>query len=182
VEEEMMSENRMTEEQSRSLSDRKKKSLLAVFAALITVLIVACASQSASEHQQMIHEMGSNVMPFDLAKTQHVFEMTEKGGIQQVIIRDQKYSDQLVAVRQHLRHEAMLFSMGDYSDPTTLHGKDMPGIKELQAGFSQINVSYSELGNGAQLTFETSDMHLVTAIHRWFGAQLSDHGADATYK
>lgn len=27
--------------------------------------------------------------------------------------------------------------------------------------------------------FSTQDRHLLTAIHRWFGAQLSEHGADA---
>ena len=79
----------------------------------------------------MIHEMGSHVMPFDLAKTTHVFEMTETGGIQKVTIRDAKDVDQLAPIRQHLMHESMRFSEGDFSDPTSLHGKDMPGIKEL---------------------------------------------------
>jgi hypothetical protein len=39
-----------------------------------------------------------------------------------------------------------------------------------------------ELPHGAQITFITSDLKLITALHRWFGAQLSDHGADATYR
>lgn len=26
--------------------------------------------------------------------------------------------------------------------------------------------------------FETRDLRLLTAIHRWFGAQLSEHGSD----
>jgi len=122
------------------------------------------------------------VMPFSLAKTLHIFEMTESGGIQQVVIRDQADSDQVPMIRQHLRHEAMLFSSGDYSDPTSLHGVEMPGVKELAAGASQIRVVYEPLPNGAQIVFSTSDLHLLTALHRWFGAQLSDHGADAAYR
>jgi len=45
----------------------------------------------------------------------------------------------------------------------------MPGIKDLSAGVLQIKIMYSELANGAQLTFETEDIYLITAIHRWFG-------------
>jgi hypothetical protein len=152
------------------------------FLVLLTLLVASCASQAAQGRQQMVHQMGPDVMPFDLAKTQHVFQMTDSGGIQLVIIRDQKYADQLESIRQHLQHEAMRFSMGDFSDPTSLHGADMPGTKELGAGAAMVKVTYSELPNGAQIAFETSDTHLVTAIHRWFGAQLSDHGADATYR
>ena len=55
----------------------------------------------------------------------------------------------------------------------------MPGLKELQKGALLVKVSYSELPDGAEITFETTDLHLLTAIHRWFGAQLSEHGADA---
>ncbi len=154
-----------------------------VFIGLLSgLLITGCVSQPKHEHQAMIHEMGSHVMPFDLAKTQHVFEMTDHGGIQQVIVRDQRDSDQIPLIRQHLQHEAMRFARGDFSDPTSLHGQDMPGIRELAAEASRVKVAYSDLPNGGQLTFETDDLHLITAIHRWFGAQLSDHGSDATYR
>ena len=126
--------------------------------------------------------MGSQVMPFDLSKTQHIFQMTESGGIQQVIAKDPNDAEQVALIRQHLQHEAMRFSAGDYSDPTALHGADMPGVRELAAGAAQMTIDYSTLPNGAQLTFVSQDLHLITAIHRWFGAQLSDHGADATYR
>jgi hypothetical protein len=43
-------------------------------------------------------------------------------------------------------------------------------------------MEYTALPNGGQITFTTDDLHLITATHRWFGAQLSDHGADATYR
>jgi hypothetical protein len=126
--------------------------------------------------------MGAQVMPFDLGKTQHVFEMTQTGGIQDVIVRDPKDADQVAHIQQHLRYEAARFGAGDFSDPASLHGADMPGIKELTKGVGRIEIAYSPLPNGARIMFETSDAALVTAIHRWFGAQLSDHGQDATYR
>ena len=33
--------------------------------------------------------------------------------------------------------------------------------------------------NLTAITFETKELGIITAIHRWFGAQLSEHGADA---
>lgn len=132
--------------------------------------------------QTMIHHMGSQVMPFSLEKTTHIFKMTESGGIQQVIADDPSDSAQIRLIQQHIQHETMLFSAGNFSDPTSLHGAEMPGVKELSAGFAQIKIEYTALPNGAQITFTAQDLHFITAIHRWFGAQLSDHGADATYQ
>jgi len=38
----------------------------------------------------------------------------------------------------------------------------------------QAHASPTRRGN-----FPANDLHAITAIHRWFGAQLSEHGADA---
>jgi len=123
--------------------------------------------------------MGQSVMPFDLTRTTHIFRMTDSGGVERVIVKDATAKDQVALIQQHLQHEAEAFQRGDYSDPASLHGTDMPGLKDLQAGATHIKVSYSALPTGAEITFETTDLHLLTAIHRWFGAQLSEHGADA---
>ena len=58
-----------------------------------------------------------------------------------------------------------------------LHGANMPGLKELQFGARRVKVSYSELADGAEIAFTTADPHLLTSIHRWFGAQLSERGS-----
>jgi hypothetical protein len=95
------------------------------------------------------------------------------------VAREAHDSAQIKLIRQHLRHEAEKFQQGDYSDPARLHGATMPGLKALKANAAQIKVMYAELPDGAQITFETGDVHALTAIHRWFGAQLSEHGTDA---
>jgi hypothetical protein len=143
-------------------------------------LILLCASVcNAQTPQAHVHSMAHSVMPFDMSKTVHVFRMTETGGVQSVIAKDAQATGQVELIRQHLRHEAMQFEAGNYSDPAALHGSDMPGLKDVQAGADAIRVSYAELPSGASITFETQDLHLLTALHRWFGAQLSEHGADA---
>lgn len=148
-------------------------------ALLATLSIAGCGSTLSQSRQEHVHHIGGQVMPFDLARTVHVFRMTENGGIQRVLSRDRDASEQIAKIQQHLQHEAHAFQRGDYNDPATLHGENMPGLKELQAGAARIKVTYSPLADGAEIRFETTDLALLTAIHRWFGAQLSEHGADA---
>jgi hypothetical protein len=142
---------------------------------LITMVNLAGA-QTQQEH---VHHMAHTVMPFSMSKTVHVFKMTEQGGVMRVITREAGASDQVPLIQQHLQHEATQFQKGDFSDPAKLHGATMPGLKELEAGAAKMKVTYEPLPNGGAIRFETSDLHLLTAIHRWFGAQLSEHGADA---
>ncbi len=142
-------------------------------------LVLACSLVSAQTKQENVHHMAHMVMPFDLAKTTHIFRMTESGGVERVLVKDATAKDQVALIQRHLQHEADAFRRGDYSDPASLHGATMPGLKDLQAGAAQMKISYSALPAGAEITFNTADLHLLTAIHRWFGAQLSEHGADA---
>ena len=150
-----------------------------IVSVLAVSLLLVGSTTLAQTQQEHVHRMSHGVMPFEMSKTLHVFKMTESGGIQQVVVRNAHDVDQVPLIRQHLKHEAERFQHGDYSDPSILHGADMPGLKELQTGASHITIAYSELPTGAAITFKTTDLHLLTAIHRWFGAQLSEHGADA---
>ena len=56
----------------------------------------------------------------------------------------------------------------------------MPGLADLKAAKSgQVAIDYRNVDGGAELTYRTTDAKLVVALHEWFDAQLSDHGADA---
>jgi len=57
----------------------------------------------------------------------------------------------------------------------------MPGLADLKnAKPGQISIVYQNVEGGAELIYKTSDASLVTALlHKWFDAQLSDHGNDA---
>jgi hypothetical protein len=164
--------------------------LIVTAAASILPLIIALAllywtgwiTAPSPDRQSTVHDMGQSVMPFDLGQTTHIFEMTETGGIQEVIADDPSDAHQVSLIRQHLQHEAVRFRAGDFSDPTSLHGSDMPGLAQLAKSADKIAIDYTELPNGARLTFSSTDFSLVTALHRWFGAQLSDHASDATYR
>jgi hypothetical protein len=148
-----------------------------VFAATLISFSFVAVAQTMQEH---VHGQGHEVMPFDLSRTLHTFQMTEDGGIQQVVMRgDAVDAEQVRLIQHHLMMEASAFEKGDFTDPARLHGGTMPGLQELRSGAKRIQISYRPLPAGAELRFKTRDIRLITAIHRWFGAQLSEHGADA---
>lgn len=129
--------------------------------------------------QAEVAELGRGIMPFDLERTTHVFNKQEFGGIQQVI-SDDGDAEQIALIQTHLQEEFNRFQQGDFSDPAHIHGDNMPGLAELQAGYEQLEVTYTELPDGAQINYSSENPELIEAIHAWFEAQLMDHGAHAT--
>jgi hypothetical protein len=132
------------------------------------------------DHQAMIEANGAEVMPFDQNKTTHIFQTTGVGGVESVVAKDAQDHQQIGLIRTHLQEEATKFTDGDYEDPARIHGMDMPGLKELEVGYNQVQVLYADLSNGGSITYTSSDPVLVEAIHAWFDRQLLDHGAHAT--
>lgn len=151
---------------------------LALAAATLLPPLAARADDAA--RQADVARRGAAVMPFDLAATVHVFTKTAQGGVQQVLARDPADETQARQVRQHLQALRERFLAGDWSAPAAIHGQDMPGLAELRAApAGAIAVTYREVPGGAELGYATDDLRLVDALHRWFDAQLADHGADA---
>jgi cytochrome c553 len=127
-----------------------------------------------------VAQRGTHVMPFDLEQTLHVFSKTEQGGVQQVIVKDKTNTGQIELIRAHLAKIADEFKHGDYSNPATIHGDTMPGLAALRnAQPEHIQIDYTELADGAQITYTSDQPLLIHAIHQWFDAQLSDHARHA---
>lgn len=155
-----------------------KKSLLML---ALLAAVPAMARQAATpERQAAVAGRGAQVMPFDLAATQHIFTRTTDGGVQRVVARDPTDTRQVELVRSHLRDIAGKFAHGDFSEPAHIHGDAMPGLSRLQAAQpGRIRVSYKEVDGGADIAYASADPALVTALHEWFDAQVADHGKDA---
>jgi hypothetical protein len=127
-----------------------------------------------------VREKGTEIMPFDLDKTLHTFEKSSAGGVQIVSLRDINNAEQLIPIREHLKKIANDFENGNFDDPVSIHGSDMPGLATLQANASKFSIKYFELENGAKLEYSSTDKDIISAIHLWFDAQVNDHGPDAT--
>ena len=152
--------------------------LLLSIVALATVVAVAIAvviGHDSSGTAPSITDRAAQVMPFDLARTTHTFTDTESGGVETVVANDATDNRNVDLIRTHLHYEAMQFRTGDYSDPARIHGMDMPGLKELEAGASRVDVRYRDVPAGAEVTYSSDEPTLVDAIHAWFDRQRSDH-------
>ena len=132
----------------------------------------------AGQRQTAVAEAGRDVMPFDLERTTHVFEKTPDGGLQ-TVVSDDGDAEQIALIREHLAEEAERFAGGDFHDPEMIHGPEMAGLHALVTGHDRLDIAYAEVDEGAEIRYSSSDPALVEALHQWFDAQLSDHGAHA---
>ena len=154
----------------------------ALLATVVAVVVAVAARDDApkvdGDRQAAVAERGRQVMPFDLDRSTHRFVKTADGGVQ-TVISDDGDPNQITLIRAHLRKEARLFRNGVFNDPMTIHGPDMAGIRAIRAGAARIEIAYVGVASGARLRYRTNEPELIDAIHRWFDAQVSDHGAHA---
>lgn len=147
---------------------------------LLATLVSLSAYAVDPARQAEVSAHGALVMPFALKATTHIFTKTQDGGIQQVVAKKSGDEPQIRLIRKHLAMIADHFSKGNFAEPARIHGANMPGLAELRkAKSTELIVRYQDLPDGGQIQYASHDPLLVQALHRWFDAQLSDHGADA---
>jgi len=149
---------------------------------LLSVLVWAgCASSqalTANDHRAEVAKRGTEVMPFDLDATTHIFKKTPEGGVQQVVA-DSNDPEQIRLIREHLQTISTQFSAGNFHDPEMIHGPEMAGLHTLMMGADRLVITYQEIDMGGEITYSSVDQSLVDALHSWFDAQVSDHGEHA---
>jgi hypothetical protein len=151
---------------------------------VVAAVFGACGGddQPLQARQAEVAERGAEVMPFDLEATTHRFEPTATGLVETVVADDPADDEEIGLIRDHLADERERFEQGDYRDPAAIHGDDMPGLAQLEAGADAVTVELDQLPDGARLTFASDDPELVDALHRWGEAQTSDHGTHADHQ
>jgi hypothetical protein len=141
---------------------------------------VAPGASASAERQQAVAEAGAHVMPFDLERTTHTFTDEPWGG-SQLVVSDDGDAEQVALIRSHLSAEAAKFARGDFASPEAIHGPEMPGLDVLRVRHSSVEVSYADISGGGTITYRSQDRASIEAIHAWFQAQRSDHGAHAAH-
>lgn len=138
------------------------------------------AIAAATQQQAEVAKRSKDIMPFSLKATTHVFSKTASGGVQRVVVKNAADIAQVSLVRTHLQSIRQQFLKGDFEGPAHIHGASMPGLSELRAAKpGQITINYRDVDGGAELEYRTSSSAMVAALHKWFDAQVADHGADA---
>lgn len=173
----------LNEVQSRQSVHFENQSMKHTLTHLVLALFATLplASQAADAARQAeVAQRGADVMPFSLEATTHIFTKSANGGVQRVVAKNPADTAQVRLVRRHLREIEAQFRKGDFSGPAHIHGDDMPGLEQLKAAKpGEISIAYKDVKGGAELAYRTANTELVAGLHRWFDAQLSDHGADA---
>ena len=147
---------------------------------ILASLLRGPTATANDQRQADVAARGPDVMPFRLSATTHVFTKTATGGTQRVIARDPTDATQTALVRQHLHEIKAQFESGNFSGPSHIHGNDMPWLATLKSATpGDIRIAYRDVDGVSELTYRADKPRLVDALHTWFDAQLSDHGADA---
>lgn len=166
-----------------NLRNRRTLSLITLFALSVVAAgtYVFIDQRAATERQAEIESRSRQVMPFDLERTTHRFTKSTSGGVQTVTADNPDDAKQVTLIREHLTEEVARFGKGDFGDPASIHGGEMPGLQQLQQGHGDIGIRYAEVPSGAQITYSTANASLITALHAWFDAQVTDHGRHAEH-
>ena len=129
---------------------------------------------SATDRRADGEEMPHGGMPVSMADAAHLFTLTTNGG-QQLVLSSTDNPAQVAAVRVHLLKLAVSLSTGDISDPSAVHGADMPGLAELGAAAGRFSVTFVLEERGARLVFSARDPEVVRTIHRYLLSQIVLH-------
>jgi hypothetical protein len=157
------------------------KRALSLFLVIFSSTSVTAIEKASDARINEVAQLGKHVMPFDLNQTLHIFTKVKNGGVQQVIAKNAQNKTQISLIREHLIKIENDFKQANFSDPEKIHGKDMPGLEALRnAKLGLITIHYSEIPDGAKITYLSKDAKLIIAIHQWFDAQLRDHASHAT--
>jgi hypothetical protein len=143
--------------------------------------VIMTASVTARDDRAEVAEDGGAVMPFDLELTTHRFQKTMFGGVQTVVADNAADSRQVMLIREHLMKEVDAFRQGDFRDPKTIHGADMPDVATLESRSELLRVDLLETPRGASMVFRTPDRGVRQALHAWFDVQVQDHGAHVAH-
>ncbi|AMK78433.1 MULTISPECIES: hypothetical protein [Methylomonas] len=142
-------------------------------------LLIFSASALAVEHASP-KPSNASVLPYSAEQTEQTFSKTVHGGVQHVVAKAADNVQVVKAIQSHLFKIAGDFRKGDFSVTERLHGADMPGLAQLKkAEPGDIRFDYKSLDNGAQIHYSSEYPKYVQALHEWFDAQASEHGATA---
>lgn len=128
-----------------------------------------------SQHQADVEQHGDMAMGFPHDKTTHHFRLAPDGGAIEVTVNDSNDSENLQAIRAHLKHIASLFSNGDFSVPMFVHSQTPPGLAEMRDRRTDITYKFEELPGGGRVRITTANHDALNAIHDFLVFQIQDH-------
>jgi hypothetical protein len=127
-----------------------------------------------AHHRDMLTR-GAQAMGFDQDRTVHHFLLYEDGGAIDVAVKEASDRVNLLAVRQHLQHIAVLFKAGDFGKPALTHAQEVPGTADMTRLEDRIAYQYEETPGGGRVRIVTRDTEALAAVHAFLHFQIEDH-------
>jgi hypothetical protein len=131
--------------------------------------------KDAQSHQADVEKHGDMAMGFPHDKTTHHFRLTQDGGAIEVTVNDGKDTQNVDAIRMHLKHIAVMFAEGNFSIPMFVHTQTPPGVAEMRDHRSDIAYKFEELPTGGVVRIVTANHDALNAIHDFLIFQIRDH-------
>ncbi|MEO5904930.1 MAG: hypothetical protein ABIQ55_13025 [Gemmatimonadaceae bacterium] len=131
------------------------------------------ANDSAFKEMQ---KRGQMAMGVDQNMSKHKFDVALDGGRIE-LQRDTPDSVDVAEIRAHIKRIQHAFADGDFSTPSFVHMRRMPGTAVMAAKKNVIKYSYHDLPLGAELRMSTKDPAAKAAITRFMMSQRTDHRA-----
>lgn len=119
---------------------------------------------------------GEAAMGVDQYTSSHLFDALPDGGRIE-LQRDVDDPEGVESIRAHLKEIAREFAAGDFSDPSFVHAREMPGTRLMAEKGEAISYTYRDLPRGGEVTITTQDPEAVRAVHDFMAAQRGDHRA-----
>jgi len=128
-----------------------------------------------STHAADVDSHGDMAMGFPHDKTTHHFRLAPDGGAIEVTVNDPKDTQNLDAIRIHLRHIASMFANGNFSAPMFVHSQTPPGVTEMTYRRGDLVYAFEELPTGGRLRIKTTNQDALNAVHDFLIFQIRDH-------
>ena len=154
-------------------------------AVLLLSSLSACAPRAPADEESSsrplsdsafaeLQHRGHAAMGVDQYTSTHRFDDLPDGGRIE-LQQDGEDAAGVETIRQHLQHIARAFKAGDFSDPTFVHHRQMPGTQVMRSKKDVITYTYAPLPRGGEVRITTTDSEVVRAIHAFMSAQRGEH-------
>lgn len=141
-------------------------------------VLTACSGQSKTSAEDSafaaVQERGGMAMGVDQYSSSHQFDITDDGG-RISLQRDSVDSLGIQQIRTHMKLIQHSFESGDFSAPSFVHQRDMPGTDVMSKKRDVITYSYEDLPRGGAVKITTSDSAARVAVADFLMAQRMDH-------
>lgn len=153
--------------------------LSTTFIASQLTYITAQQQQQEQDREMIMNssmmERGNIVMGFNQNRIMHHFIATSTGGEIMIVALNNRDSNTIKQIRDHVVDIQKDFSEGNFTKPFYIHSQQVPGTKLMTERKDMIRYDIKQINNGSILLLTTNDQQLISAIHQFIAFQSSQH-------